>query len=337
MAKPSSRAELKEYCLRRLGKPVIEINVDDDQVEDRIDEALEIYQEYHYDATIKSYEKYVLNHSVLKFTSNVSGNTWVTGELQGSTSGANATFKTDYVSDNGNWIYAAVNDEAANGYSFPLFSSGETVVNSLGLPVGTLATSSTESDYMERGALDFHYITLPNDVIGVTRIFSLNDSRTVGMFDVRYQMHLNDVTTFRLGGGYEMLSYQMKMQNYQMINELLGGEPIIRYNRHEDRLHLDIDWDDDVDKGDYIVVDTFKILDPNAYTDVYNDLWLKQYCTALIKRQWGMNLSKYDGVPMPGGVTLNGRQILDDAKEEVERLREEMQLKFELPVDMMMG
>jgi len=230
-----------------------------------------------------------------------------------------------------------VNDEAANGYSFPLFSSGETVVNSLGLPVGTLVTSSTESDYMERGALDFHYITLPNDVIGVTRIFSLNDSTTVGMFDVRYQMHLNDVTTFRLGGGYELLSYQMKMQNYQLINELLGGEPIIRYNRHEDRLHLDIDWDDDARKGDYIVVDTFRVLDPNSYTDVYNDLWLKQYCTALIKRQWGMNLSKYDGVPMPGGVTLNGRQILDDAKEEIERLREEMQLKFELPVDMMMG
>ena len=336
MAKPASRAEFKEYCLRRLGKPVIEINVDDDQVEDRIDEALEVYQDYHYDATVKTYKKFVIDYSVLKFTSNVSSNTCVTGTITGASSGATANVAGDNVGNVGSYLRASLNYYAANGDTFSVFTSGETVTNSLGLPIGTLVTSTTESDYLDYGSLDTHFITMPDDVIGITNIFDLNDRNTVSMFDVRYQMHLNDVTTFRLGGGYEMLTYEMRMNNYQMINELLAGKPLVRYNRHENRLHLDLDWDHRT-QGEYIVVDSVQTLDPNAFTKVYNDIWLKQYCTALIKRQWGMNLSKYDGVPMPGGVTLNGRQILDDAKEEIERLREELQLKFELPVDMMMG
>ena len=337
MAKPSSRTELKEYCLRRLGKPVIEINIDDDQVEDRIDEAFEVYQNYHYDATIKTYDKFIMGYSVLKFTSNVSSNTWVTGTLSGATSGAKATVKGDNVSNTDSWLSVTLDYFAANGGILPVFSSGETVTNSLGLSIGTLVTSSAETNYVERGMLDVHYITMPDSVIGITKIFNLDDSKTVGMFDVRYQMHLNDVTTFRMGGGYEMLTYEMRMNNYQMINELLAGTPLIRYNRHENRLHLDLDWDEDGTEGTYIIVDLVKILDPNTFTDVYNDIWLKEYCTALIKRQWGVNLSKYDGIQMPGGVTLNGRSILDDANAELEKLREELQTKFELPVDLMMG
>ena len=249
MANPASRAQLKEWCLRRLGKPVVEINVDDDQLEDRIDEGLQFYQEYHFDGTEKVYEKHQL----------------------------------------------------------------------------------TQSD------IDNEYITIGDAYIGISKIFDVSGT-SIGMWDIRYQMRLSDLTTFgSYLGGYDLLSYEMRMKNLSMISELLTGKVPIRFNRHADKLYLDWQWSADAVVGEYIVFEANKIVDPESFTDVYNDMFLKQYITALFKEQWGMNLSKFEGIQMPGGVTLNGRAILDEARAEIEKLREEAQIKYELPVDMMMA
>ena len=249
MANPASRAQLKEWCLRRLGKPVVEINVDDDQLEDRIDEGLQFYQEYHFDGTEKVYEKHQL----------------------------------------------------------------------------------TQSD------IDNEYITIGDAYIGISKIFDVSGT-SIGMWDIRYQMRLSDLTTFgSYLGGYVLLSYEMRMKNLSMISELLTGKVPIRFNRHADKLYLDWQWSADAVVGEYIVFEANKIVDPESFTDVYNDMFLKQYITALFKEQWGMNLSKFEGIQMPGGVTLNGRAILDEARAEIEKLREEAQIKYELPVDMMMA
>ena len=261
MAKPASRSALKEWCLRRLGKPVIEINVDDDQLEDRIDEGLQIFQEYHYDGVEKVYEKHQLTQNDID---------------------------NEYIS------------------------------------VPSVGWSNTE-------------IHTTDSYIGITKIFDVRGT-SIGMWDIRYQMRMSDLTTFgTYMGGYDLLSYQMRMQNLSLISELLTGKVPIRFSKHKNQIHLDWEWGSDATAGEYLIFEAFKIIDPDTYSDVYNDLFLKQYVTALFKEQWGMNLSKFEGIQMPGGVTLNGRAILDEARVDLEKLREEMSLKYELPVDMMMA
>lgn len=259
MAKPASRDELKEYCLRTLGKPVIEINVDENQLQDRMDEALQMYSEYHYDATEKVYEKH-------KITAADITNEYITVPSPG-------------------W---STEDNAADQY------------------------------------------------IGITRIFDQKSSSS-GMFDLQYQIRLNDLTTFGTMGGYELLSYQMKLNHLSLIEELLVGKIPVRFQKHMNRLHLDWNWATDAQVDEYIIIEAFKIINPETYTDVYNDMWLKKYITALFKEQWGQNLSKHSGVQILGGVTLNGREMMEDARGELQVLREEMSSKYELPPDFYMS
>lgn len=261
MAKPSSREELKEYCLRKLGKPVIEINVNDTQLEDRIDEGLQLYQEYHYDGVEKVYEKHQL-------------------------------------------------------------TAGDIAKQYISVP--SPGWSNTSSPHTS------------DAYIGITRIFDAQGSST-GMFDIRYQMRLQDLTTFGYGGGYDLLTYSMRQQHLALMSEMLTGKIPIRFQKHKNELHLEWDWASDAVVGEYIIIEGYKIIDPDSYTDVYNDMFLKQYITALFKEQWGMNLTKFDGVQLPGGVTLNGARILDEARQDLKDLREELSLRYELPVDFMMN
>ena len=257
MATPTSRTGMIEWCLRKLGKPVIEINVDGDQLEDRVDEALQYFQEYHFDGTEKVYEKYQITA-----------------------------------------------EDITNKY----------------IDVPSLTSPSSNNAYT-----------------GITKIFDVRGT-SIGMWDIRYQMRLSDLTTFGTYlGGYDLLSYEMRMKNLSLISELLTGKIPIRYNRHGNKLYLDWQWGTDAVAGEYIIIEAFKVVDPEVYLDVYNDMFLKRYVTALFKEQWGLNLSKFEGVQMVGGVTLNGRAILEEARTDLERLREEMSLRFELPVDMMMA
>ena len=170
--------------------------------------------------------------------------------------------------------------------------------------------------------------------MSIVKVFDFTDKANLNLFDVRYQLRLNDLYDF---SSTSVLHYQMTMQHLDFLDHILVGEKPIRFNQHQNRLYIDMDWGNDVTAGDFIIIECYRKLDPTTYTDVFNDIYLKRYTTALIKRQWGANLSKFEGVQMLGGVTLNGAAIFEQANADIEKLEEQIQLAYELPPDYMMG
>lgn len=247
MATPTTKAEFKEYCLRKLGKPVIEINVDDDQVDDRVDEAIRYWYDYHFDGSEKVYYKHAI----------------------------------------------------------------------------------TEADAANK------YITLPENIIGAVSIFSMGDPSLSSddMFNIRYQIALNDLYSLT---NVSLVPYYMAMEHLSLLTELLVGKQPIRYSRHKDRLHVDMDWST-VSVGSFLLVEAYEVVNPETYTDAYNDRWLQNYATTLIKEQWGSNLTKFTGMTLPGGVQFNGEKIYDDAVAERKKLEDEMISGYSLPVLDMIG
>ena len=317
MAKPTTRTQFKDYCLRRLGFPVIQINVDDDQVEERIDDALQFWNDYHFDGTEKIFMKHQITAEDI----------------------------------NRRWIYA------------------------------------------------------PDAVTFITGVFPFDDSNSsINMFDLRYQLRLHDLYDFT---SVSYVSYEITMQHIRTLNLLFSGTPQFRFNRHQNKLFLDIDWTSDVQVGEYVIVECYRKLSPvtitltgtvttdgsantvtgygtkfdqellendfitingedkqvyritspttlelqspvsspvdnvsvtsAGYSDVWDDRFLKRYTTALIKRQWGENLKKFGGIQMPGGVTLNGKEIYDEAIEEIKQIEEEIYNFNSLPSEIFTG
>jgi hypothetical protein len=326
MAAPATRQELIDYCLRELGHPVIEINVDDDQVSDRIDAALQYYQDYHYDGVERIYLKQQVTASTLALSSSVStsiATTFAPGEkVTGSTSGA-------YSFVTANATYSSYATTLRVSRTVGTFVSGETIVG---------ATSNVSSAVVSftTGNIDNGYFDLDDSIIGVVRVmpFSATNTGLDYMFDLRYQLRLNDLFDLL---STSMIYYQQVKSHLSMIDMLLVGEKSFRFQRHQNRLHLDMRWGTDVKAGEYLLVESYKILNPNDWTDVYNDRFLKRYATALIKKQWGNNLKKFGNVQMPGGVVLNGKEIYDEAVEEISYLENEAQTTYVEPPNFMVG
>lgn len=246
MSRPTTKAEFKEHCLRRLGKPVVEINVDEDQVDDRVDEALDYFQDYHFDGIEQTYYK----HQV------------------------------------------------------------------------------TQDD------IDNKYITIPDNIVGVVDVFDVGDATsTNNLFNIRYQIALNDLYDL---SRYELVPYYMNFQNIRMIEEILVGKQLFRYNRIGNQLHVDMNWDR-FEVGNYLVCKAYRVWDPDTYADIWKDRWLLRYASCLIKIQWGTNLTKFEGLQLPGGVQFNGQKILDDAIAERQQLEEEMHTSYAHPPEDMVG
>jgi hypothetical protein len=320
MAKPNSKTTFIDYCLRSLGAPVIEINIDDDQIDDRVDEALQFYEFYHADSVEKTFLKHKVTNSELTLTGAVAGNFSVGEKITGSNSGAIATIKTA----TGNKItYSALKDsnKAFSAETITGQSSGVTAV------IASIA----------KGDIENGFITLNDLVRDVVRVMPIRDTvSSTDMFDIRYQIHLNDIHSVGFMGS--LTDYVMSQQFLSLLDHVIDSdEKHINFERHKNQLRIDMDWDNELQVNDYIVIECYRVIDPDTYTDVYNDYFLKRYATALIKRQWGTNLIKFEGMVMPGGVTFNGRQIFDDANEEITRLEEEARLNWEQPVDFMTG
>ena len=268
----TSRETLKQYCLRALGKPVIEINVEDDQVEDRIDEAIQYFAQYHYDGSERMYLKYQVTA-----------------------------------------------DDITRA------RSDETITT-----VTDTADSTVTASFKEGK----NYIPMPSNVMSVLQIFPFTDKAALNLFDVRYQLRLNDLYDF---SSTSIIHYDMTLRHLDLLDHILTGERPVRFNQHKNRLYIDMDYGEDVKAGEHIIIECYRKLDPSTYTDVFNDIYLKKYVTQLIKRQWGANLIKFGGVQMLGGVTLNGEQIYQQAIDEIQRLEEEMKNAYELPPNYMMG
>ena len=271
MASPNSKATLKEYVKRKLGAPVLEINVDDDQFDDRLDEGLQYFREFCYDGSIKCYLKHQLTAAqITSFKSNESHTAATTG------------------------------GQAVSGQT-----------------------------YVEQQ----NYLTLPEHVLSVINILPFNDKSNLNMFDLRYQLRLNDMHDL---SSTNVLHYSMVQQNLSLMNNILVGRTPISYNMHSNRLYMNLDASRLV-TGEYLIIECYRKIDPTDMTDVFNDMWLKKYCTALVKYQWGENLSKFSGIALPGGVTLDAAQMKTEAQEEILRLEEESRLNFEMPVMDLMG
>ena len=190
---------------------------------------------------------------------------------------------------------------------------------------------------ISKGDIENGYIAIPTLITDVVRVMPIRDTvSSSDMFDIRYQIHLNDLHSVGFMGS--LTEYVMSQQYLSLLDTVIDSDDKhINFDKHKNQLDIFMDWDEEVQKGDYLVVECYRIIDPNTYTDVYNDYFLKRYATALIKRQWGTNLIKFEGMVMPGGVTFNGRQMFDDATEEITKLEEEARLNWEQPVDFMVG
>ena len=281
MAQPTTRQELINYCKRKLGAPVLEINVADEQIEDLVDDAIQFFQERHFDGVYPTFYKYKITQNDID---------------RGRSRGNNVA------------VGIATTTATAN-----------------------IVGDSTTFTYEENS----NYLQVPPSVIGVTKIFHFDGSNAIthNMFSVKYQLFLNYIYYW---GTTELLSYAMVKTYLEDINFLLTTQKQIRFNKRQDRLYLDIDWSS-ISVNDYIIIDCYSTLDPNDYSRVWNDSFLKPYLTSLIKRQWGQNLIKFQGVKLPGGVELNGRQIYDDAQREIDILMEKMSSNYELPPYDMIG
>ena len=283
MAKPQTLKDLKEYCLRKLGHPVLEINVADEQIEDCIDDALQLFHERHFDGVERMYLKYRVTKADID---------------RGKAYGYNDTSMN------------------STGHGHGVISSGiSTYISGYGTTVST---------WMENS----NYLSMPDSVIGVEKIFKFDTSSiSGGMFSIKYQLFLNDLYYFN---SVELLQYAATKSYLEDIDFLLTSDKQIRFNKRQGRLYLDIDWGSET-KDTFLIIDCYRILDPNTFTGVYNDSFLKKYLTALIKRQWGQNLLKFRGTKLPGGVEINGREIYDDAEKDLEEIKRSMTQEYELP------
>jgi hypothetical protein len=268
MAKPASRQELIDYALRQLGAPVLEINVSEEQIDDRLDDALQYFNERHFDGVEKMFLKYKITQ-----------------------------------------------DDIDRGRS----RGGS---KNVGIVTTTVTTGLGSFNWEENS----NYIPVPDTIVGIERIFKL-DNRTItsNLFNVNYQLFLNDIYWF---SSTELLNYYVTKRYLEDIDWIVNPQRQIRFNKRQNRLYLDMSWDA-VTVNNYLIMECYRILDPNNYIKVYNDSFLKLYFTALLKRQWGQNLIKFNGVKLPGGIELNGRQIYDDAVKELEDIRMRMLSEFE--------
>jgi len=331
---PASTTELKEYALRKLGKPVVEVNLADEQMDDLIDEAIQYFQEYHFDGTERHFLVELVEASTLTFSSASTG-TFTEGEtITGGTS--NATAKIHEVTSStvlkfkehkdGNGIRAA--NTVAN-----TFVAGETVTGSSSGATGVVASGGVSF-----GNIDSRALTVDDTIIGVQDILPVSKGLSSNdMFSFQYQFRLNELPHLLSAG--QVSNYVQGRQNLSLLNQVFGASETrqVRFNRLTDKLYIDMDWDTAVEIGDAIIALVFKKIDGSTYTELFNDIFLKKYVTSLFKRQWGANLIKYEGVQLPGGVTLNGRQIYDDGNSEVEKLEEEMQMRYQLPDNFYVG
>ena len=265
MSKPSTRQELIDYCLRRLGYPVLEVNVDEDQIEDLIDDALQYFQERHFDGV----ERMLLKHKITK-------------------------------------------------------ENRETLRTGITTTTATSTVGITTSTYEE----DQNFIQLPDHVIGVERVLKMdNNTISSGLFNIKYQIFLNDLYYY---GALDLMNYAMTKTYLEDLSRIITPDTQLRFNKKRGRLYLDIDFGN-LSDDTFIIIDGYRLLDPSDAPAIYNDFWLKRYATAIIKKQWGMNLIKFNGVLLPGGVQLNGRQIYEDALREIEEIEYSLKTEYEIP------
>ena len=335
MAIPNSKTTLKSWCKRRLGYPVIDINVDDDQIDDRIDEALQYFYTFQYNGMQRVYLKHKLttddvNRAKVEETYSATDSNQITSTLASAVVVTDTTITLVDATDfpiTGTITIAADGTNAAETLTVTAKTGNVLTVSAA--TIAHLATATVTSVNTTTWSRSQAYLPMPAAVQSVLRVLPFSDRGNLNMFDVRYQLRLNDLYDF---SSESVIHYQMTMMHLDFLDMILIGEKPIQFNVHQNRLYINMDWDDDMDVAEYIIIECYRKLDPTTWTDIYDDLWLKKYSTALIKKQWGQNLSKFSGVTMLGGVTMNGETLFTQALEEINLLEEQSRTTWEEPL-----
>lgn len=334
----TSRATLTEYALRALGEPVVEINVDDSQLEERIDEALDYWNQYHFDGAERMYLKQKITASTIKIAGTNSDAFPVGTTITGATSGAKASVCTEYGRTAANNIIVCKDvtitsedtkqHHVFNATTTGAFIIGETINGNNG------ATAVVHADGVTLGTYDLKYFPIPDYIYGITRVIPFNAaSSSKNLFDLQYQLRLNDLYDLT---STSLIYYKTVMSHISLLNLELNGYPLYRFNRMMGRLSLDVNWDAALALGDFILVECYRALDPTVFNKVWNEPWFRHYVTALFKRQWATNIKKFQGIQLPGGVTIDGDKLYAEAITEIKELEDEM-LNKSAPLEFFLG
>lgn len=316
----STRDGLKQYALRSLGAPVLEINVDDDQLEDRLDEALDYWNLYHYEGVEQIYMKQPIRASEIVLTTAVANNFSIGEVITGATSGATALVTNERVRTPTGTLLLVKKIVGT-------FQAGEAIH---GANSGQTATTVS----ITKGEYDNRYLTIPDYVYGITKIIDIGQSgSSKNIFDLQYQLRLNDLYDLT---STSIIYYKTVMNHLALLDFELNGQQMFRYNRLSNKLYLDANWESDFALGDYVIVQGYRAMDPATYGKVFNEPWLRKYVTALFKRQWATNIKKFSGIQLPGGVTLDGDKLYQEAIDEIEKLEDDLQNKS-APLDFFLG
>ena len=347
MAQPSTRTELKDYCLRRLGHPVLEVNVDDDQVEDLIDDAMQYFHERHYDGIERMFLKHLVteddverfkgsdaltieagDEGAVTFTLDSGGTGYSDATAVATTGGSGTGLTLNTTTESGVIKQILINGDGS-GYVV-----GDTITISGGNTDASITIKSVESD--TRWENRNNYLKVPNHVVGISKVFGVSSNWVRNdLFGLSNQYFLMDIFSFSSGfafGNFDMTNYFMIRQYFETLDRIVNTGQLVEYRwtQKQDRLYLDLDPSKIV-SGNYVLIDCYRMLNPEEFTQVYNDRWIKAYLTQLIKRQWGQNLIKFQNVQLPGGVSLNGEKLYRDAEQEIALLKAEGKDQFELP------
>ncbi len=319
MSLPTTRRQLKDWVLKRLGEPVIQINIDPQQCEDRICEAISYFSQYHFDGVEDWLLKHKITASIMKFALPVVDDFTEGETITGLTSGATITFISK-AADNLSAEVVYVSKEKS-------FVANETVKGENSGTVGVL----TSTEFLTFGDVDNEFIPVEDDILSVNSILPFNQGLSLGrgIFNVRYQYTLNSLPNLV---SMDIVSYDMFRRHLSLLDFELNVASQYRFNRVTGKIYLDIDWKQNIYPGDYIIVEAKKIVNPDDNKNVYGNWYLLQYAYLLFKLQWGNNLKKYAGVPLASGITLNGQQIYDEAMREMEELEKRLQKEFQMPM-----
>jgi hypothetical protein len=324
MAIPTTRAEFKAYCLRALGAPILEINVTDEQVEDRIDYALKMFADYHFDGSEKVYFKYLLT------ANNRPDRVFNLYVADGGTAYSNSD-TVSFTSDSGENAAATITTDA-NGtiISADITNHGQYYSTAPTVTV-TTSTGSGASITAELGG----WVPIPENIMGVINIFEPGGiwGNLSSVFSARYQLIASELYSL---SSASLIPYYMTMQHVTLMEQILVGQSAMRYNRHKNRLYLDTDWDSITDNS-YLIAEAYEVIDPNQFRDVWKDRWLAEYTIELIKKQWGTNTKKFKNVPMLGGTYYSGQEIYDEATAALAELKQELIYSYSIPAVDMVG
>lgn len=324
MPLPTSKQTLADWILRRLGAPIVNVEIADVQLEDCIDEAVQFYHQYHYDGTNRSYRVIKITQDLINGNARRHQNLNAPYYIAGNQYFVGDRVMSPMPDRKGYYIYVKTDSDSTMSFDSEFTLEQTLLDNDL-------------YDFTKEGQIG---VTVPENVIGINKVFRMTAAQSLGMWNYEYQYFMTNFDWFYGNGGggaMPMTNYYITKQNLDFIDDMINTTPAIRFNKHQNKLWIDMDWSKKAKLDQYFLVEVYEVADPEVWGDVYSDTWLKRYATALAKKQWGQNLKKYTNTELPGGITMDGQSTWQEAQDEIDKLEEELKSTLQLEMDFLIG